>query len=223
MTRAAILLILAALAAPAHAAGPPPALPRLTGIVVGPDARTAIFADDTGGWTVLREGQAIGAWRIATIAPGRVTIVDRDGAALALTPTPRGQPAGATPVIARATPALPPAEANRSAAEQGAADTGDRLGRIAAAHDVCVGRGMLARTQRPAQAQLSAMMDAMSRVPPHAGTARAADPSGAELAEAMRAAAQAASQQAEAAEYDIDRCARVDAQWRREAGRYGLR
>jgi len=221
VTRTAVLLILAALAAPARAAGPPPALPRLTGIVVGPDARTAIFADDTGGWTVLREGQAIGAWRIATIAPGRVTVVDHDGGALALTPTPRGQPVGATPVVAH--PALPPAEANRSAAERGAAETGARLGRIAAAHDVCVGQGLLPRTQRPAQAQLSAMLDAMGRAPPQADTARAADPSGAELAEAMRAAAQAASQQAGTADYDIDRCARVDAQWRREAGRYGLR
>jgi len=221
VTRTAVLLILAALVAPARAAGPPPALPRLTGIVVGPDARTAIFADDTGGWTVLREGQAIGAWRIATIAPGRVTVVDRDGDALALTPTPRGQPVGATQVVAR--PALPPAEANRSAAERGAADTGARLGQIAAAHDVCVGQGLLARTQRPAQAQLSAMLDAMGRAPPQADTTRAADPSGVQLAQAMRAAAQAASQQAEAVEYDIDRCARVDAQWRREAGRYGLR
>ncbi len=222
MTRGAALLILAALVAPARAAGPPPALPRLTGIVVGPDARTAIFADDTdGGWTVLREGQTIGAWRIATIAPGRVTILAPDGGALALTPTPRGQPVGATPVVAR--PALPPAEADRNAAERGAAETGARLGRIAAAHDVCVGQGLLARTQRPAQAQLTAMLDAMGRAPPQADPARAADPSGAELAQAMRAAAQAASQQAEAVEYDIDRCARVDAQWRREAGRYGLR
>jgi len=86
-----------------------------------------------------------------------------------------------------------------------------------------VGQGLLARTQRPAQAQLAAMLDAMGRAPPQADPARAADPSGAELAQAMRAAAQAASQQAEAVEYDIDRCARVDAQWRREAGRYGLR
>jgi hypothetical protein len=223
VTRAAVLLILAALVSPAHAAGPPPALPRLTGIVVGPDARAAIFADDTDGWTVLREGQAIGGWRIATIAPGQVTVVDRDGGALALTPTPRGQPAGMTSVAARPAPALPPAEANRNAAERGAAETGARLGRIAAAHDVCVGQGLLARTQRPAQAQLSAMLDTMGRAPPQADITQAADPSGAELGQAMRAAAQAASRQAEAVEYDVDRCARVDKEWRREAGRYGMR
>jgi len=216
---AAVLLILAALDAPARAAGPPPLPPRLTGIVVGPDGRTAIFANDrAGGWTVLREGQAVGAYRIVTIAPGRVIVVDPEGGALALTPTPRGQPAGASSVVAPP----PPAEADRSAVERGAAETGAGLGGIAAARDLCVGRGMLAPTQGAARAQLAAMLDAMSQVPPHAGTARAPDPSGAELAQAMRTAAQTAGEQAEAAEYDIDRCARVDAQWQHEAARYGF-
>lgn len=56
------------------------ALPRLTGVVVGPFGRTAIFAGADGGKPVtVTEGNAIGAFTIQTIEPGGVTVSGPQG------------------------------------------------------------------------------------------------------------------------------------------------
>lgn len=52
-----------------------PGLPRLTGVVVAPDGRRAIFADGK----VMTEGAMLGRYRIASIGIGRVTLQGPDG------------------------------------------------------------------------------------------------------------------------------------------------
>ena len=52
-----------------------PGLPRLTGVVVAPDGRRAIFA----GGKVLAEGAMLGRYRIAAIEVGRVTLQGPEG------------------------------------------------------------------------------------------------------------------------------------------------
>ncbi len=51
------------------------ALPRLAGVLVGPEGRRALFA----GGVVLAEGGALGPWRVAGIAAGQVTLTGPGG------------------------------------------------------------------------------------------------------------------------------------------------
>lgn len=63
-------------------AGPsmPAGLPRLTGIMIGPFGRSAIFANDGGKPIVVAEGGQIGAWTIRAIKVGEVQVVGPEGA-----------------------------------------------------------------------------------------------------------------------------------------------
>lgn len=81
------------------------ALPRLTGVIVGPFGRTAIFAATEGGKPIaVTEGKTIGPYRIEAIAPGGVTVAGPEGerhVPLAEDATMRNSLAAETP---RATP-----------------------------------------------------------------------------------------------------------------------
>lgn len=55
------------------------ALPRLTGVMVGPFGRSAIFASDTGKPLVILEGSSLGPYTVQAIEPGRVTVAGPDG------------------------------------------------------------------------------------------------------------------------------------------------
>lgn len=56
------------------------ALPRLTGVLVGPFGRRAIFAGSDGGKpAVIEEGSSLGPYTVQSIAPGRVTISGPEG------------------------------------------------------------------------------------------------------------------------------------------------
>jgi hypothetical protein len=90
----------------AAAAGPMRAatsdgLPRLSGVLVGPFGRSAIFAGGDGGkGTIVAEGGTVGAYTVSSIAPGRVTIDGPEGTRI-LHPSfdpnaPRPQTAGAS-------------------------------------------------------------------------------------------------------------------------------
>jgi hypothetical protein len=60
-------------------------LPRLTGVMVGPTDRTAIFAGAAGGKPlVTREGSRIGDDMIDMIEPGRVTVTGPEGSRVLL-------------------------------------------------------------------------------------------------------------------------------------------
>jgi hypothetical protein len=51
------------------------ALPRLTGVIVGPFGRTAIFAGTDGGKAIVAgEGAAVGQYTVQSIQPGGVTV-----------------------------------------------------------------------------------------------------------------------------------------------------
>jgi hypothetical protein len=55
-------------------------LPRLTGVLVGPFGRSAIFASDSGGKAlVIVEGGNVGPYTVQAIEPGRVTIAGPEG------------------------------------------------------------------------------------------------------------------------------------------------
>lgn len=55
-------------------------LPRLTGVMVGPFGRSAIFAGPDGGKPMtVAEGATLGAYTVQAIAPGRVTINGPEG------------------------------------------------------------------------------------------------------------------------------------------------
>lgn len=80
-------------------------LPRLTGIVIGPDGRHAFFAPAAGGKAaVVAEGGTLGPYRIVSITAGGVR-VEGPGAPRVLTPA--FGPPGATPVTEPDPQALP--------------------------------------------------------------------------------------------------------------------
>ena len=54
-------------------------LPRLSGVIVGPSGRGAIFADSSGHAKVAREGGSIGKFTVRAIAPGQVTLTSPEG------------------------------------------------------------------------------------------------------------------------------------------------
>lgn len=55
------------------------ALPRLAGIIIGPDTRSAIFAPVGGKAVVVREGGHTGAYEINAIGPNEVVLSGPDG------------------------------------------------------------------------------------------------------------------------------------------------
>jgi len=67
-------------AAPAVAEASAPGLPRLTGILVGPFGKRAIFEASSGGKArVIGEGDTIDNYTLRTIQVGQVTVVGPDG------------------------------------------------------------------------------------------------------------------------------------------------
>lgn len=91
------------------AAGPGPAaaaLPRMTGVIVTPAGRRAIFTSGDGKPVVVTEGGHIGAYDVQLIEAGRVTLSGPDGTrvvAPAFDPKPPAQAASAAPGL----PGLP--------------------------------------------------------------------------------------------------------------------
>jgi hypothetical protein len=65
-------------AAPA-AAPPKPEFPRLSGTVIGPSGRSAIFTDSEGHARVVGEGSVIGEFSIRAITPGQVILTSSAG------------------------------------------------------------------------------------------------------------------------------------------------
>src|SRR5262249_12983841 len=57
----------------------PVGLPRLSGVLVGPFGRSAIFASDAGKPLIVAEGSRVAAWTVRTIAAGSVEIVGPGG------------------------------------------------------------------------------------------------------------------------------------------------
>ena len=92
--------------AAAGPAGAAVALPRMTGVIVTPGGRRAIFAGDNGKSVVVTEGGRIGAYDVRSIEAGRVTLDGPDGQRVVtpgFDPKPPARAAAATPGI----PGLP--------------------------------------------------------------------------------------------------------------------
>jgi hypothetical protein len=87
----------------AEAAGPAAAaaaLPRMTGVIVTPAGRRAIFVNGAGKPTVVTEGGRIGAYAVQSIEAGRVTLAGPDGqrvVATAFDPKPAPRTAAPAP------------------------------------------------------------------------------------------------------------------------------
>jgi hypothetical protein len=75
-------------------------LPRLSGVVVGPFGRSAIFAADGDKPVVALEGGRVGAWTVRSIAGGTVEVTG-PGGARTLHPSFQSSPAGAPPSAQR--------------------------------------------------------------------------------------------------------------------------
>ncbi len=85
------------------AAGPAPAaapLPRMTGVIVTPAGRRAIFVNGAGKPTVVTEGERIGVYAVQSIEVGRVMLAGPDGqrvVAPAFDPKPAPRTTGPAP------------------------------------------------------------------------------------------------------------------------------
>lgn len=60
--------------------GTPQGLPRLSGVLVGPFGRSAIFAAEGDKPVVALEGSRVGAWTVRSIAGGTVEVIGPGGA-----------------------------------------------------------------------------------------------------------------------------------------------
>ncbi len=90
-------------AKPAAATAP---LPRMTGVIVTPAGRRAIFANGAGKAVVVMEGGRIGAYAVQSIEAGRVTLAGPDGQRV-VAPTFDPKPAARTTGPAPGLPGLP--------------------------------------------------------------------------------------------------------------------
>ena len=84
--------LLAAALPPAHAQGVPQGLPRLTGTVVGPARRTAVFEG-----AAVDEGDDIAGYVVRLVRPNSVQLEGK-GQSWNLAPTPLGMAARPAPV-----------------------------------------------------------------------------------------------------------------------------
>jgi hypothetical protein len=83
-------------------------LPRLTGVVIGPFGRTAIFAGPDGARPVaVAEGKTLGAYTVRAIAPGQVTVTGPDGERV-VTPVADAATRSTLAAPAPPAPAIPP-------------------------------------------------------------------------------------------------------------------
>ncbi|MGH7063059.1 MAG: hypothetical protein ACREET_03160 [Stellaceae bacterium] len=94
------------LADPAHDAEPRLRDARLTGIVIGPDSRIAIFAVTGIGPLVLSEGEALKDWRLDSISLERVVLSGPAGS-IVLEPKPDANLARPSPPAMADAPAQP--------------------------------------------------------------------------------------------------------------------
>ena len=92
MRRWALLLMMLAGHAAAQTAGPP----RLTGVVLTPERRVAMFEDASGATEAAEEGALVFGYLVRSIRRDQ-TILERDGRALMLVPTPAGTTAARLP------------------------------------------------------------------------------------------------------------------------------
>lgn len=72
----------------------------MTGVIVTPAGRRAIFVNGAGKPTVVTEGERIGAYAVQSIEAGRVTLAGPDGqrvVATAFDPKPAPRTAGPAP------------------------------------------------------------------------------------------------------------------------------
>ncbi len=192
-------------------AGQPADLPRLAGVVVGPDGASAIFADDAKQtWVTLSEGGRIGGYQVLSIVPGKVSVRGPDGD---LEMTTTGDP---TPRLE----APPPVPAGSPQAATVA--SGQALGLAALRFDYCVQRGMLTPQTSTAASQVAGVLSAMENVPARTGRGAPGAIDGAQivawLRDGMARAQIAANLPASAAE-----CHAAESAWRQAARRYGAR
>lgn len=98
-------------AAPVPVHGTAPALPRLAGVMVSPDGKSAIFAGTGGGKpVVIQEGAHIGEYVVGSIDVGTVTIVGPGGHRVlrpAFDPNPAPKTVSVVPAIEPSAPPRP--------------------------------------------------------------------------------------------------------------------
>jgi hypothetical protein len=63
----------------AVAGGDTETVPRLTGIIVGPDGGRAIFDDGSGRPRIVAEGDRLGRFTLGEISPGQVSLIASEG------------------------------------------------------------------------------------------------------------------------------------------------
>jgi hypothetical protein len=73
------------------------ALPRLTGVLVSPEGRRAIFAPGPGRAILLGEGDSLGGYTITSIAPHEVTLAGSQGERVLRPSLIKAPPAGPVP------------------------------------------------------------------------------------------------------------------------------
>jgi hypothetical protein len=89
--------------------------PRLSGVIVGPSGRSAIFTDSAGHARIATEGSPVGEFTIRTIAPGQVILTSSAGERVLHPSFPKagggpgaGSGAGEPPAPPGAVPPVPP-------------------------------------------------------------------------------------------------------------------
>ena len=194
----------------AFAQAPSPS--RLSGIVIGPTDRVAIFADPAHGVPVaVREGDLLGEWRVQAINPGSVLVAGPEGPYLI-----EVQPAD------HATAPQPVTEMPAQSVLASARETGMSVGRLATHHDACVRQGFAAPSGRSGEDQFRAMLDAMSNVPARTGADAALDAPAKNMARAMRSGWEAAMRADAGIRLDAAACRQVGELWKQTASRYGF-
>ena len=89
-----LLALLPAL--PAWAQDAPAGLPRLSGVIIGPAHRTAIFEQPAGGPSAVEEGEQVAGYLVRMIRPDGV-LVESEGRSYTIAPSPLGAGARLAP------------------------------------------------------------------------------------------------------------------------------
>jgi hypothetical protein len=194
-----------------------PEFPRLAGIMVGPEKREALFVDrkDAHAAFLVEVGDDIAGFKILSISPEQVVLAGPSGTAQLALEQDIGAVAWQAPAEVAPTPDL-------STLRTEAAKSGASIGLLAMQRDQCARAGLLPGVAADSQDRLQRLIATISHLPGRDGPDAEHNAPTQLLATALSAGLDAAKQRVVFRGLDAADCAKVNAGWQADAGRYGL-
>jgi hypothetical protein len=198
----------AALATLAHADDA--ARPHLSGIVIGPEAKEALFSErsDSQRPIIVPDGATIEGFKVEVVDAETVILVGPKGALTLVLQ----QGAGASRLFA------PPPDPIQTDATK----AGESVGLLAIERDACARAGHLPGVVAESELKLRRVIGAMANLPPRTGVDATRNAPTKAISFGMSAGLDEARHRSTATVLGLAECRDLDVRWKQTAGRYGL-